>query len=156
MKLSPILLAVTTIPTAVADFWLVYQRRYAQFGRAEVTSFGASFHGPLWHDPLVTVEINLESSDLGRQTIFSSSDTDSDFTMVDDDNEVTGLCFEDRTFILDLDCWYRHPDPRVVQYHVNINGSSMFFYESDIEVDQIRNGEDTLQRVDWEAGFWIG
>ncbi|KAI2626349.1 hypothetical protein GGS21DRAFT_546049 [Xylaria nigripes] len=191
MKMK-ILLSLAAIPITTADFWMVYQRRYAQFGRAEVTSYGTSFvhdvpawtcekdafghhvfqdrrnvsdhfgvnfdpwnaqPGPLWHDPLVTVNINLTSFEFGRQTI--SRFTDDVFTMVNENNVTTGQCYENRTFVVDLDCWWRHPDSRVVQYHVNINGSSMFFYESDIEVKQVGDGWVVFQQDAQAAGFLI-
>ncbi|KAI1437648.1 hypothetical protein GGR50DRAFT_52197 [Xylaria sp. CBS 124048] len=211
MKIPSILLL--GIPTALADFWMVYQRRYAQFGRAEVSSFGTSFvadvdaawtcdqdafrhrilrdernasrrpgpgpgpgqgysvrfspwndrPGPLWHDPLVMVDVDVFSSSIpGRQTIVRNRNATDGFTMVNGHGNVTGQCHENRTFIIDLDCWYRHPDPRVTQYHVNINGSSMFFCESDIVIDGVGDGpdandtdEDTVKRDAWAAGFMI-
>ncbi|KAI1151713.1 hypothetical protein F4825DRAFT_451221 [Nemania diffusa] len=172
MKLSQISLAIAATPAALADFWMVYQRRYAQIGRIETTSYGTSFvhdmkpwtceddtfthrifpdrwnvsndkygvqfdpwdplPGPLWHDPLLSVEINLHPSSIGQQTISS----DLDYAMIDANNEKSGQCYLNRTFVLDLDCWMQPPDPSIELFHVNVNGSSMFFYESDIEVNE--------------------
>ncbi len=62
---------------------------------------------------------------------------------------MSGQCFLNRTFIFDLDCWFTHPDSSVEQFHVNINGSSMFFYESDIEVSEdIYSWDKSLQGRD--------
>ncbi|TGJ87153.1 hypothetical protein E0Z10_g1634 [Xylaria hypoxylon] len=171
MKLSQFSLAITVIPSTVADFWIVYQRRHAQIGRVEFTSYGTSFvrdppywtcetdafshrifpdqrdargynygvqfepwsprAGPLWHDPLLIITMNLYPTTLGLQTVSH----DADYSMKNVDNETSGQCHLNRTYILDLDCWFDHPDPRVVEFHVSINGSSMFFCESDIEMD---------------------
>ncbi|KAJ8130236.1 hypothetical protein O1611_g3392 [Lasiodiplodia mahajangana] len=173
MKASQVSFAIVAFPTALADFWMVYQRRYAQIGRIETTSYGTSFvndmkpwtceddifthrifpdqqdvsddkygvkfdpwvsmPGPLWHNPLLTLEMNLYPSPMGRQTI----SYDADYAMFDvDKNEKSGQCFLNRTFIFDLDCWVQPPDPNLAELNVKVNGSSMFFYESDIEVDE--------------------
>ncbi|KAI0449766.1 hypothetical protein F5B21DRAFT_508831 [Xylaria acuta] len=163
---------MAAIPIAHADFWMVYQHRYAQIGLTEDNSYGASFvqdlnewtceddtfthrifpdrrnvsgdsygiqfepwnpqPGPLWHDPLLNVNMNLDQGPIGQQTI----SIDSNYAMIDADNNTSGQCYVNRTVILDLDCWFQHPDPNIVQFHININGSSMFFYESDIETSE--------------------
>ncbi|KAI3333176.1 hypothetical protein F4824DRAFT_503466 [Ustulina deusta] len=185
MKASLFSLAVTSIPSVLADFWVVYQRRSEQIGRVEFTSYGTSLvrdvpqwtceddafahrilpdqrnasgenygvqfdpwsprPGPLWHDPLVTVKMNLYPGTLGLQTISH----DHGYAMRNVDIGMSGQCFLNRTFIFDLDCWFTHPDSSVEQFHVNINGSSMFFYESDIEVSEdIYSWDKSLQGRD--------
>ncbi|GAP91515.1 hypothetical protein SAMD00023353_3101250 [Rosellinia necatrix] len=180
MKASLLGLAIMATPTALADFWLVYQRRSAQIGRVESTTYGTSIiheaprwtcerdmfryrifpdrrdvgeqnygiqfepwgnmPGPLWHDPLIDVTMNLDPSALGRQTISH----DRDYIMTDATGEQSARCHLNRTFIIGLDCWFQHPDPKIKQFNVNVNGSSMFFCESDIEVNEDVDGWDML------------
>ncbi|KAI0411719.1 hypothetical protein F5X98DRAFT_380485 [Xylaria grammica] len=190
MKLSHLPLMIAAIPAAIADFWLVYQRRRSQIGRVEFTSYGTSIThdvpewtcehdafthrifpdrqnasgdnygvefrpswtltGPLWHDPLLSLTMNLYPSPLGLQTISHRND----YTMRNIDNEISGQCHLNRTHILDLDCWFRHPDSRIKEFQVSINGSSMFFCESDLEMkedgyswDPFLQGSDDLPLV---------
>ncbi|KAI0530005.1 hypothetical protein GGR58DRAFT_518808 [Xylaria digitata] len=182
MKFSTLPFAITVIPSALADFWMVYQRRHAQIGRAEFTLYGTSFvrdapqwtceddvfthrifpdqrdasgnnygvqfdpwsslAGPLWHDPLLTLTVNLYPSPLGTQTISH----DRNYAMMNVNNKMSGQCYLNRTYILDLDCWFQHPDPLVEEFHVNINGSSMFFCQSDAEVNDDGYSWDPLLR----------
>ena len=55
--------------------------------------------------------------------------------MMNTKDDISAQCYLNRTFVIDLDCWFTHPDPNVEQFHVNINGSSMFFCESEVKVD---------------------
>ncbi|KAI0192995.1 hypothetical protein EV127DRAFT_510231 [Xylaria flabelliformis] len=182
MKFSQLFLATVAISITYADFWMVYQHRYAQIGLTEDTSYGASFisdmsewtceadtfthrihpdrrnisgqnygvqfepwnpqPGPLWHDPLGSVNMNLDQSPIGGQTISIHNN----YTMVDVNNDTSGQCYLNRSVIFDLDCWYQHADPSITQLHVNINGSSMFFYESDIEMsEEVYSWKDILR-----------
>ncbi|KAI0855365.1 hypothetical protein F4860DRAFT_496555 [Xylaria cubensis] len=108
MKFSQLFLAIAAISITYADFWMVYQHRYAQIGLTEDTSYGASFisdmsewtceadtfthrihpdrrnisgqnygvqfepwnpqPGPFWHDPLGSVNMNLDQSPIGEQS----------------------------------------------------------------------------------------
>ncbi|KAI0505122.1 hypothetical protein F5B22DRAFT_538314 [Xylaria bambusicola] len=185
MKIFKFCYVLAVIPSALADFWLVYQRRFVQIGRIEFSLYGTTFvtetpqwtcehdafshsiipdqrnasgykygvefepwnsrPGPLWHDPLVTMKINTFSNILGLQTF----DNDQGFTMVNHNNEVSAQCYLNRTFIIDLDCWFTHNDPRIDQFHVNINGSSMFFCESNQAMNADTYGSvELLQRRD--------
>ncbi|KAI1752021.1 hypothetical protein F4782DRAFT_530965 [Xylaria castorea] len=182
MKLFQLSLAIAAISIAYADFWMVYQHRYAQIGLTEDASYGASFvhdmsewtcendtfthrifpdrrnisgdsygiqfepwnsqPGPLWHDPLGNVNMNLDQSPIGQQTISIPGN----YAMIDANNNTSGQCYLNRSVIFDLDCWYQHPDPSIMQFHVNINGSSMFFYESNIEVsEEVHSWKDMLR-----------
>ncbi|KAI0468768.1 hypothetical protein F4859DRAFT_524306 [Xylaria cf. heliscus] len=182
MKFPQFAVAIMAVPTAYADFWMVYQHRYAQIGLTDDTSYGASFvndmrewtcendtfthrifpdrrnisgdnygiqfepwnpkPGPLWHDPLLDIKMNLDQSPVGQQTI----SFDSNYAMIDSNNNTSGQCYLNRTIIFDLDCWFQHPDPSILQFHVNVNGSSMFFYESDIELgEDIHTWKDMLR-----------
>ncbi|KAI0970458.1 hypothetical protein F4678DRAFT_480643 [Xylaria arbuscula] len=100
--------------------------------------------GPLWHDPLVALKMNLYPSALGLQTISDERD----WAMTNVNNDLSGQCYLNRTFVLNLDCWFSHPDARVEQFHVGINGSSMFFCETDIEVEDIFAYSKSLQVTD--------
>ncbi|KAI0424456.1 hypothetical protein F5Y09DRAFT_335744 [Xylaria sp. FL1042] len=176
MKLSHFSFAAAAIPNVLADFWMVYQRRFEQIGRLEYVSYGTSFFadpphwdcehnafnafshpivpdernasgintgmqfepwnsraGPLWHDPLVDITMNLYPSGLGIQTISH----DKNYAMTNINGEVSAQCSLNRTYVFELDCWLNHPDLRVEQWHVNMNGSTMFFCESDIGVTDI-------------------
>ncbi|KAI0412556.1 hypothetical protein F5X98DRAFT_379599 [Xylaria grammica] len=67
------------------------------------------------------------------------------FAMTNVNNDLSGQCGLNRTFIIDLDCWFSHPDPHVEQFHVSINGSSTFFCHTDIEVEDIFGWDKSLQ-----------
>ncbi|KAI1307720.1 hypothetical protein F5Y03DRAFT_393783 [Xylaria venustula] len=199
MKLSHFTLTTTALPSVLANFWMVYQRRSEQIGRVEFTSYGTSFvrdepnwtceddafrhrvvpdqqdasglnygvqfdpwssrGGPLWHDPLVALKMNLYPSALGLQSksirplkfpelCGRTISHEHDYAMTNVNNDLSGQCYLNRTFIFDLDCWFSHPDARVEQLHVSINGSSMFFYETDIEVEDIFAYSKSLQVTD--------
>ncbi|KAI1176181.1 hypothetical protein F4777DRAFT_578231 [Nemania sp. FL0916] len=185
MKLSHSALAlVAACPGGLADFWMIYQRRYAEIGRIETTTYGTSFvrdvtewncandtfthrifpdrwnvsgtnygvrfhpwsslPGPMWHDPLATVEMNLHPSTIGHQTISHEQG----YAIIDANNTRSGQCHLNRTFVFDLDCWYDFGDVRVPQFHVNVNGSSMFFCESEIDVNEDTESWNGLLKLD--------
>ncbi|KAK5630108.1 hypothetical protein RRF57_005823 [Xylaria bambusicola] len=198
MKISHLSFALAVILSVLADFWLVYQRRFVQIGRIEYALYGTTFvtdtpqwtceqdafshsiipdqrnasgskygvefepwnsrPGPFWHDPIVNMKINTFSNILGLQSEYilvigpcwivprgvrsGSSDwellaiaNDQGFGMASLNDGVSAQCYLNRTFVIDLDCWFTHADPRIDQFHVNINGSSMFFCESNLMVD---------------------
>ncbi|KAI0437140.1 hypothetical protein F4803DRAFT_556320 [Xylaria telfairii] len=110
-------------------------------------SYGVQFEpwnpqpGPLWHDPLWDVKLNLDDSPIGRQTI----SIDSNYAMIDANNRTSGQCYVNRSVIIGLGCWFQHSDPSIIEVEVSINGSSMFFYESDIKVSEdIHSWKDML------------
>ncbi|KAI1358165.1 hypothetical protein F5Y08DRAFT_351159 [Xylaria arbuscula] len=183
MKVPRLLLSLASAPSVLADFWLVYQRRFVQIGRIEFSIYGTSIvatapqwtcendafshiiipdrrdasgannygvefepwnavAGPLWHDPLVSLKINMDYGTEGYKTIAQ----DKGFAMMSSDEGIGAQCYLNRTFVVDLDCWFTHPDPLVEQFNVNINGSSMFFCESDVEADAVLHGRGGLLR----------
>ncbi|KAH8156684.1 hypothetical protein CIB48_g11562 [Xylaria polymorpha] len=129
--------------------------------------------GPLWHDPLWDVKLNLDESPIGqqsKQTVISRTyhwsamsilvdsesslltgeplaiSIDNNYAMIDASNNTSGQCYVNRTVIFGLDCWFQHPDPSIVQFQISVNGSSMLFYESDIEVSEdVHSWKDMLQ-----------
>jgi hypothetical protein len=113
MKVSlPTLILVTVhaLPGAIADFWMVYARRYWETKEGGAVMFGTSFlpdvrewtckddalrhkfwpdgddvsgnkhgirmkpwnvvNGPLWHDPILTLEMNTGQTSPGHQSKF--------------------------------------------------------------------------------------
>ncbi|KAI3323472.1 hypothetical protein HD806DRAFT_535298 [Xylariaceae sp. AK1471] len=170
------------IPGAIADFWMVYTRRYTQTKHGENAGWGTSFvqdmrewtckddayghkmwpdhedvsghkdgvrikpwntqYGPLWHDPLLTVEMNTKKAPPGHHTIYVSRG----YSMVNVKNEKTGQCHLNRSFLIDLDCWMDQPNPKHEPIHISINGSSMFFCESDIQVSKFDSSWDQLSQ----------
>ncbi|KAI0818320.1 hypothetical protein GGR55DRAFT_694537 [Xylaria sp. FL0064] len=187
MKLSHFYFTAAMVPSVLADFWMVYQRRFEQVGRMEFASYGTSFWaeppqwdcrhngfsawshtivpdqrnasetrtgvqfepwnsraGPLWYEPLVDITMNFYPSGLGIQTISH----DDNYVMRNANGEESGQCWLNRTYVFEFDCWYTHPDPRVEQWHVNLNGSTMFFCESEIHAPDIYPWAKSLQGRD--------
>ncbi|KAJ3575261.1 hypothetical protein NPX13_g4090 [Xylaria arbuscula] len=110
--------------------------------------------GPLWHDPLVSLKINMDYGTEGYKSEFypnlnngvGAIAEDKGFAMMSSNDGIGAQCYLNRTFVVDLDCWFTHPDPLVEQFNVNINGSSMFFCKSDVEADAVLHGRDGLLR----------
>jgi hypothetical protein len=60
--------------------------------------------------------------------------------MVDTEDVKTGQCHLNRSFILDMDCWMDDPGSSQETIHINVNGSSMFFCESEFKASDNEDG----------------
>ncbi|KAI0881698.1 uncharacterized protein GGS22DRAFT_196266 [Annulohypoxylon maeteangense] len=163
MKFSIIAIAAAAAPGAMADFWISYMSREVPGVPSVVggNNHGAIFHkepeiscdqhkksmiysdtddvsgkhvgmrtvpgnrvaSPYFRDPLDIVEFNTGAGKPGHHTIYK----DRGFAMFDVDGRQTGQCYENRSKVFYLRC----PDGG---NFVNLEGSSMFFCESELNV----------------------
>ncbi|KAI0114080.1 hypothetical protein GGR51DRAFT_556578 [Nemania sp. FL0031] len=120
MRPSKISFAITIVPTAITDVWMVYQHPYGQIGRIETTSYGTSFDHDMepWtcKDDIFTrtvlpVRWDIGGDDYGIQIDESISEfsTTADclhnasYAMFDANNEKSGQCYLNQILISDFD-----------------------------------------------------